>query len=108
MSSLLTPGLIDYDDQAISHHIENVERRIRLMSRAMQSAVHFEESRSVQDNPDAFSHVAGFIQLFYEYVDSQMDELTKLRGALERDVFWVSLAGLREGEDFRSNKESKR
>lgn len=101
MSSRLrvSPCLPSYEDQAIVHHIENVERRIRIMCRVSQ--VFMNEPLYLKDANDDCSDLLAFGEVFHEFVDKQMDELEKLRCALEHGLQWVSIAGLREGEDFR-------
>ncbi len=106
MSSRLRPGLIDYDEQAIVHHIENVERRIRIMCRVSQ-VYNNHDGVELSTIADHYSDMSAWNEVFYEYVDRQMDDLKTLRGHLEREFHWVSLSGLRDGEDFRDKRAAK-
>lgn len=105
MTSRLRPGLIDYDRQAIAHHIETVERRLRIMCRVSQV---FSNNNGVtlKTIDEDYGDVMAWNDVFYEYVDRQMDELKTLRDHLEREFHWVSLEGLRNGDDFRYEKGS--
>lgn len=84
MSSRLRPGLIDYDEQAIVHHIENVERRIRIMCRVSQ-VFNNHDGAQLSTMADSYSDMLAWNEVFYEYVDRQMDDLKTLRGHLERN-----------------------
>jgi hypothetical protein len=103
MSSRLRPSLFDYDEQAIAHHIENIERRIRIMCRVSQ-VYNNHDGVQVSTITDHYADMAAWNEVFYEYVDHQMDGLKILRDHLEREFHWISLQGLRDGEDFRAGK----
>ncbi|MFB2553221.1 hypothetical protein [Ensifer soli] len=99
MSSRLRPCLTNYEDQSVAIHIENVERRLRLMCRAMQHCVGHEED-NVSSSREAMSNVFGYLEIFHEYVDHQMDQLKELREILDKEFEWISITGLRAGQDF--------
>jgi hypothetical protein len=93
-ASLLRTGY-DFDDQLLEGILHSVEKNIRNMCYAMQMVGDY------GFEPDEFDKLSSMFRTFYEYVDSQMDTLTRLRKPLERDFTWISLNKLRESEDFR-------
>lgn len=92
----------DYDQQAIVHHIENVERRIRIMCRVSQ-VFNNNSGGMLATIAEDYEDAAAWNEVFYEFVDRQMDELKALRGHLERGFGWISIDGLRDGADFRKD-----
>lgn len=91
--SLLITGY-DFEDQLLEGILHRVEKNIRNMCYAMQMVDHH------GFDPDEFEKLSSMFATFYEYVDSQMDTLTRLREPLN-EFTWLSLNKLRESEDFR-------
>lgn len=93
-ASLLNVGF-DFDDQLLEMILYRVETNIRNICYAMQMVDHhgFE--------PDEFEKLSSMFGTFYEFVDGQMDTITRLRGELDRDFSWLSLNKLRQSDDFR-------
>lgn len=91
----------DYDQQSIAHHIENVERRLRIMCRVSQ--VFSDHHGGMLDTiKEDYQDITEWNDVFYEYVDRQLDELKILRNRLEEVHYWISIEGLLNSEDFGS------
>lgn len=94
----------DYERQAIANHIEDVERRIRIMCRVSQVFSN-NQGPFVSTVMEDYSDMVAWNDIFYEFMDRQADDLETLRKRLEKDFSWISIEGLRNGEDFRVGKE---
>lgn len=85
---------VPFADRAINHVMETIEGRVRIMCRAMQAFIDFDTGPSGGDWSERYDNLSMFSEVFYEYIDSQMDELNRLHRAIGAECTWLSLKRL--------------
>lgn len=92
-SRLKAPSLA-FEDRAIVYIIADCEIRVRTMCRAMQVCCHADETGDLPDQDDLLT----LFKTFYEFVDQQMDQFTRLRECLDHGLPSLSISELRQIE----------
>lgn len=92
-NSRLAPRPYPLEEVSIAGIIDDVDQRVRIMCRMMQ-LYRFDNRPSVSAE-DEVSDLCAAMDVFYEYVDRQMDTLSTLAVALEKEGY-VSLKSIRK------------
>ncbi len=90
---------IDADDRPLESLLCEVDRNVRTMCRVMQ-VYHQNGSIHLKDMESENEELHDVLAVFYEFVDSQMEELSILTETLDRDFSFLTLNRLREVPDF--------
>lgn len=92
------------DEQYVFALIQDAGRNLRAMCRAMQV---YSEHTGVwlKDSEEDMVEMKAIFEMFYEFVDHQVDGLTEVSAALETDLEWFSMDDLRNSEEFRRSNE---
>lgn len=94
--SRLAPHPYKFEEQDIAGIIDAVDRRVRIMCRMMQ--LYRYDDRPSGDVESELADLCMAMNVFYEFVDRQMDTLSALTEAIEENGY-VSLNSLGRKDD---------
>lgn len=94
---------LDADERQVFAIINDTGRHLRAMCRAMQ--VYSEHTGIwLKNSENDMAEMKAVFEMFYEFVDHQVDGLSELAETIETEFVWFSIEDLRNNEDFRRKK----